>query len=104
MASTKRQRKSESNVVVLEKAETPRLYKVVFYNDDFTTMEFVIEVLMVFFFHPAAEAKRLTMQVHREGSGVAGVFTKDIAESKAARTRDAARRCRYPLRVEVEVE
>lgn len=104
MSGTKRQRSSESNTAVVEKIETPRLYKVVFYNDDFTTMEFVIEVLMVFFHHPAEEARRLTMQVHRQGSGVAGVFTKDIAESKAARTRDAARRARYPLRVEVEVE
>lgn len=104
MAGTKRQRSENTTTVVADKVETPRLFNVIFYNDDFTTMEFVIEVLMEHYHHSATVARQITMKVHREGSGVAGVFTRDIAESKATRTRDLARRFRFPLRVEVEVE
>lgn len=104
MAGTKRQRSENTTTVVANKVETPRLFKVIFYNDDFTTMEFVIEVLTEHYNHPVAVARQITMKVHREGSGVAGVFTRDIAESKATRTREVARRFRFPLRVEVEVE
>lgn len=104
MAGTKRQRSENTTTVVADKVETPRLFKVIFHNDDFTTMEFVIEVLMEHFHHPLPVARQITMKVHREGSGVAGVFTRDIAESKATRTREVARRFRFPLRVEVEVD
>ena len=104
MAGTKRQRSENTSTVVADKIETPRLFKVIFYNDDFTTMEFVIEVLMEHYQHPLAVAREITLRVHREGSGVAGVYSRDIAESKANRTREAARRFRFPLRVEVEVD
>ena len=84
--------------------EEPRHYKVIFHNDDFTTMEFVTHVLQVVFGKQADEAVMLMMKVHREGYAVVGVFTYDMAMTKAAKATAMARDEGFPLRVTCEPE
>lgn len=82
--------------------ELPPERKVVFYNDDFTTMEFVVDVLMSIYNKSHDEAENLMQVVHEEGSSVVGVYTFDIAVSRANLTKQIARKNGFPLRVEVE--
>lgn len=82
----------------------PGRYKVVFYNDDATPVDFVVSVLMQIFKHSEETALDLTLKVHNEGSAVAGVFTYEIAEQKSMETTNAARNLGYPLVVKVESE
>lgn len=84
--------------------EEPRHYKVVFHNDNVTTMEFVTEVLRVVFNKPADEAVTLMMRVHREGQAVVGVFSYDVAMTKANQAIAMARQDGFPLRVTCEPE
>ena len=88
----------------MEKAELmqPPEMKVVFYNDDSTTMDFVVEVLMCIFNKTKAEAEKLMMNVHENGSSVVGIYTYDIAVSLSDVTKNKARKNGFPLRVEVE--
>jgi ATP-dependent Clp protease adaptor protein ClpS len=86
------------------KLEKIRRYKVLFHNDDYTTMEFVIDVLMKFFHKSETEATHIMLSVHHKGHGVAGVFTKDVAETKVAQVTDYAKEQGMPLRLSVEPE
>lgn len=85
-----------------QKVKKPPLYKVLLHNDDFTTMEFVIYILMSVFRKGEIEAKKIMMAVHLQGIGVAGVYTYEIAESKAQRVIDLARTNDFPLMCTVE--
>lgn len=89
---------------VKTRLETPRMYKVLFHNDDYTTMEFVVEVLSVVFRRTRVEATRIMLSIHRSGRGVAGVYTREIAETKAQLAMDRARDRGYPLLVTTEPE
>src|ERR687883_1334229 len=80
----------------------PPLYKVLLHNDDFTTMEFVVYVLQSVFAQPEEEAFRIMLKVHLEGVGVAGVYTYEVAETKAAKVTELARAHEYPLLCTVE--
>ena len=80
----------------------PTLYKVVLLNDDYTTMEFVIDVLESVFQKSPAEAYRVMMQVHSSGSGVAGVYPWEVAETKVETVTSLARSAEYPLRAAIE--
>ena len=82
--------------------EEPRQYKVIFHNDDFTTMEFVTDVLRRVFNKPADEAVVLMMKVHREGQATVGVYSYDVAMTKASQTMSMARNEGFPLRVTCE--
>lgn len=82
--------------------ELPPEKKVIFYNDDFTTMEFVVDVLVSVFNKQHDEAEKLMMQVHKEGSSVIGTYTYDIAVSRTNLTISLARKNGFPLRVEIE--
>jgi len=82
----------------------PRRYKVTIYNDDFTTMEFVIKVLTQVFFKSAQEAEQLMLQVHHTDKAVVGIYTYDIAVSKVRRATQMARDEGYPLRLTYEPE
>ena len=97
-------REEETEVLERPKAHTPRLYKVVFHNDDYTTMEFVVMVLMQFFQKSETEATFIMLTVHKKGSAVAGVYTRDIAETKVQKTIQFARENGMPLLVTAEPE
>ena len=90
-----------------ESAEKPakeRRYCVVFYNDDYTTKWFVVHVLQQFFRMSETSATAFTMAVHRKGKGVAGVYSRDIAETKAAMVCDYEKMFEMPLLVTAEPE
>lgn len=82
----------------------PPLYKVLLHNDDFTTTDFVVEVLMRHFDKAHAEATQIMLQVHHRGVGVAGVYPKDQAETKVAEVIDEARAQSMPLMLSLEPE
>jgi ATP-dependent Clp protease adaptor protein ClpS len=86
------------------KAKRPRRWKVLLHNDDYTTMEFVVEVLIEHFHKSAAEATHIMLQVHQKGVGVAGVYTKDMAETKVAEVTAEARDQGMPLLLTLEPE
>ena len=87
---------------VRERIKLPRPYKVIFHNDDFTTMEFVVMVLAVVFHKTEADATRIMLDVHNHGRGVAGIYSYDIAKTKAIKTTTMAHDAGFPLRVTVE--
>ena len=93
---------------VLEKTrpttKRPQLFRVVLHNDDYTTMEFVIEVLEGVFDKSPAEAFRIMMHVHDSGHGVCGAYPFEIAETKVALVHERARQHGFPLRASMEEE
>ena len=84
------------------KSKPPMLYKVVLFNDDYTTMDFVIEVLQIFFAMNRERATQVMLKVHQEGSAVCGVYPRDIAETKVAQVSEFAKQREHPLRCELE--
>lgn len=86
------------------KTARPSLYKVFLLNDDFTPMEFVIQILEDVFGHPREEATRIMLHVHRKGAGLCGVYPFDIAETKAALVHKTARAAALPLQCRLEKE
>lgn len=94
----------DEGVDVKERTEKPKLYKVLLHNDDYTTQEFVVSVLMEFFGKPRPEATRIMLAVHHQGIGVGGVFTYDVAQTKVARVTQAARAHGMPLLTTMEAE
>ena len=93
--------------VILKKAEkikekVPPMYKILLLNDDFTPMEFVIEVLKIFFSMNQEQATRIMLKVHTEGVGLCGVYTSDIASTKVNQVVEFARKNQHPLRCVME--
>ena len=84
------------------KTKKPSMYKVLLLNDDYTPMEFVVEILEQFFGMDRARATQVMLQVHTQGKGVCGVFTRDVAETKSALVNDYARSHQHPLLCEIE--
>lgn len=80
----------------------PRMYRVVLMNDDYTPMDFVVDVLMMFFNMTEEKATQVMLAVHTQGKGVCGVYTRDVAETKAAMVNEYARESRHPLLCEIE--
>ena len=80
----------------------PRRYKVTIYNDDFTTMEFVVKILSQVFFKSVAEAEALMLKVHHSDKAVVGVYSYDVATSKVRKATTMAREEGFPLRLTVE--
>jgi ATP-dependent Clp protease adaptor protein ClpS len=100
----KPERELEGDLAVEERKQTqrPRKYHVIFHNDDYTTMEFVVHVLIKFFHKSDTEATQIMLEVHHRGYGVVGVFTRDVAESKAEQVMVYAKKHGHPLRVSAE--
>jgi ATP-dependent Clp protease adaptor protein ClpS len=95
---------TDENVKLLpeHRIKLPRMYRVIIHNDHYTTMDFVVEVLIAVFHKPAAEATMLMMDVHKKGRGVAGVYTLDIALTKTAQVHSMAKNRGYPLKCTYE--
>jgi ATP-dependent Clp protease adaptor protein ClpS len=87
-----------------EQTKDPSMWRVVLLNDDYTPMEFVVQLLEAIFDRSPAEAYRIMMQVHVQGRGLAGVYPFDIAETRVARTEEIAESAGYPLKAVMEQE
>ena len=85
-----------------DQTKTPSFYKVVILNDDFTPREFVVHILQKFFKKNETDATQLMLDVHNKGAGIAGVYTHEIAETKAYQVNEYAKQNQYPLRCVVE--
>ena len=79
------------------KLKRPSLYRVILLNDDYTPMEFVVQVLQQFFQHTREQAVQIMLHVHTQGRGVAGIFPAEIAETKTAQVNAFARKHQHPL-------
>ena len=86
-----------------ESVDTKR-YKVVLLNDDFTSMDFVVEILMELFDHSIDSAINIMLQIHRKGRGVCGIYTYEVAETKIYQVQKRARENEYPLKAIIEEE
>ena len=97
-------RESEGSVITEKKQQTkrPSMYKVLLHNDDYTTMDFVVMVLETVFHKSAEEAVLIMLNVHEQGLGVAGVYPRDVAETKVILVHDLARQNEYPLKCSLE--
>lgn len=96
----------DGNLAVLEakpKLKRPPLYKVILLNDDYTPMDFVVEILETFFSMSREKATSIMLTVHIHGKAVCGVYTRDIAETKAAQVNEYAREHQHPLLCNIEV-
>lgn len=93
---------ADSSTAVDNKTEPPKFYKVLMHNDDYSTMEFVIHVLMKFFNKTSDQAHQIMFKIHHEGIGICGVYTKEIAESKTVKTNRYSREKGFPLRCTFE--
>lgn len=94
--------KTKTVVRTAEQVSTPSLYKVLMHNDDYTTMEFVIEVLQNIFHKSSTEAEKIMLNIHFQGLGHCGTFPYAIAETKADQARLKARKSGFPLRCSLE--
>lgn len=92
----------QTGVRARPRLQEPRLYRVVLHNDDYTTMDFVIDVLISVFHKPAAEAMQIMLDVHKKGKGICGVYTYDIAATKVAQVHELAMRRELPLKCSLE--
>jgi ATP-dependent Clp protease adaptor protein ClpS len=85
-----------------DKVKEPEEYMVILLNDNYTTKEFVVEILKIVFHKNAEEATRIMLNVHHKGRGIVGVYTWDIAQTKAGQVHALAREYEYPLKCIVE--
>ncbi len=86
------------------KVNEPRLYKVLLLNDDYSSMDFVIGVLMKIFHHSFEQATQIMINVHEQGKGLCGIYTYEVAETKVAHVRKMAKEAKFPLRAVMEEE
>jgi len=92
----------EADTGVDQELREPKMYRVILHNDDYTTMDFVIEVLIAVFHKPAAEATRIMLDVHKKGKGICGVYTYDVAATRMARVHHLAQKREFPLKCSLE--
>ncbi|MFY9287822.1 MAG: ATP-dependent Clp protease adapter ClpS [Alphaproteobacteria bacterium] len=95
-----------TNITVKPKPATkkPSMYKVFLLNDDYTPMEFVVQVLETFFNKSREEATRIMLHVHKKGAGLCGVYTHEVAETKVNQVMTAAKQAQHPLQCTMEKE
>ncbi|MEN3336691.1 MAG: ATP-dependent Clp protease adaptor protein ClpS [Acidobacteriota bacterium] len=104
MAGTDRQTEGETLERTRQETKKPELFKVLLLNDDYTTMDFVVEVLESIFNKGPAEAFRIMMAVHTQGKGLCGVYPHEVAETKVETVMERARENGFPLRAAMEPE
>ena len=104
MAGTERRVDGEVLERTRQETKKPELFKVLLLNDDYTTMDFVVEVLESVFNKAPAEAYRIMMAVHTQGQGLCGVYPFEVAETKVATVLELARGSGFPLRAAMEPE
>ncbi len=92
----------EGDVKDDQELREPKQYRVILHNDDYTTMDFVIQVLVTVFHKPAAEATKIMLDVHKKGKGICGIYTYDIAATKVAQVRFMAKMREFPLKCSLE--
>ena len=102
MADDERRTDGEVLEQIERQVKEPDLYQVVLLNDDYTTMDFVVQVLEEIFHKQPAEAYRIMMQVHTQGRGVCGHYPYEVAETKVATVQDRAREAGFPLQAAME--
>ena len=100
----KNKEKGDSSVLERQKTEEPRKWKVVLLNDNYTSMEFVVLVLKTVFRHSSAQATRVMLHIHNSGTGVAGVFSREVAETKIEQVHAMAADAGHPLQCDMEPE
>lgn len=88
----------------MDETDEPPMYKVLLHNDDYTTMDFVVEILILVFNKPPEEAVQIMLNVHRNGIGVCGVYTYEISETKVETVQALAREHGFPLKCTMEKE
>jgi len=102
------ERREQGDVRVVERTQQedklarPRRWKVLLHNDDYTTMEFVVWVLQAVFHHDETTATQIMLHVHQNGIGVAGVYTREVAETRVSQVEALAREHEFPLRCSME--
>jgi len=104
MPGTGRQTDGEILERTRQETKKPELFKVLLLNDDYTTMDFVVEVLEAIFNKTPAEAFRIMMAVHTQGKGLCGVYPHEVAETKVETVMERARENGFPLRAAMEPE
>ncbi len=87
---------------IREEVKEPDMYRVILLNDDYTTTDFVVEILVTIFHKPPIEAAKIMMDVHKKGRGMVGLYTYDIAATKIAQVHIVAREREYPLKCIME--
>ena len=106
MAERRQEPGDESGVVTATRTERklkkPKMYKVLLHNDDYTTMEFVVYILQGIFHRSETDAVQIMLHVHKNGLGVAGVYTREVAETRITQVEALARSHEYPLRCSME--
>ena len=98
MAQADTRQKIKPNEAIKE----PPMFRVIYINDNQTTMEFVVEVLMKVFHKPGAEATKIMLDIHKKGLGICGVYTYDIAVTKISEVHKLAKKSQYPLKCSFE--
>ena len=104
MCPTREDHEDDVLISTRKKVKRPRRYAVVLHNDDYTTQEFVVEVLMRFFQKDRITATKLMLDVHMKGHGIAGAYPYDVAESKIGKVTRVARATGHPLLLTMEPE
>jgi ATP-dependent Clp protease adaptor protein ClpS len=93
-----------TSTIIKPKIQLPKKYKVLLHNDDYTTMEFVIFILQTVFHKTVEEAEQIMLEVHKKGIGLCGIYTFEIAESKAKKVERLAKEHSHPLMCTIEPE
>ena len=102
--SEKTRQNEKEDVLTRERTEEPKKFKVILLNDDYTSMEFVVWVLMTIFRHSQASATRIMLHIHNQGVGIAGVYSREVAETRIAQVHEVAREAGHPLQCTMEPE
>ncbi|MCL1985424.1 MAG: ATP-dependent Clp protease adaptor ClpS [Betaproteobacteria bacterium] len=102
MGRTENNPYSEPDIILEEALQEPKLYRVLLHNDNYTTMEFVISILVEVFHKSAEQAAAIMLAVHEKGRGVCGVYPHEVAETKVLMVHSLARKAGFPLKSTME--